>query len=285
MPHRLNVNSQAQPKLVEQGDLKIGPGADLCVMAGLCIVEDRDTTLRHAEALKKAVAGLSVQLVFKSSFDKANRSSIHSYRGPGIDVALDIFSAVKAEFGLPIITDVHETSQVNQVAEVADVLQIPAFLCRQTDLLVAAAKTGKIVSVKKGQFLSPGDMSNVVRKIEESGSEKLLLTERGSCFGYNTLINDFRGIPMMRALGYPVVYDATHSVQIPGGMGEKSSGDRTMIPYLARAAVAVGIDGLFFEVHENPAVAKSDADNALPLDAFGPLLRQLLRIREAASQE
>ena len=269
-------------RTVRSGDLAVGPEAPLAIFAGLCIVDDPETTMRHAERLKEAVAGMGVSLIFKCSFDKANRSSISSYRGPGMKAGLDILMQVKQRTGLPIVTDIHEAFQAEAAAEVADVLQIPAFLCRQTDLLVAAARTGRIVKVKKGQFLSPQDMSNVVRKIEESGGERILLTERGSCFGYNNLVNDFRGLVVMRKLGYPVIFDATHSVQIPGGLGEKSSGDRSMIPPLARAAVAVGVDGLFFEVHENPEVAKSDADNAMVLDEFGGLLRRLLAIRSAA---
>ncbi|MEZ6195797.1 MAG: 3-deoxy-8-phosphooctulonate synthase [Planctomycetota bacterium] len=271
-----------EPRLVEDGAIRIGPGADLALFAGLCIVEDEETTLRHARALKEAVRGLPVTLVFKASFDKANRSSLSSHRGNGMEEGLAILAAVKRETGLPIVTDVHETHQCARVAEVADVLQIPAFLCRQTDLLLAAAATGRIVKVKKGQFLAPWDMRNVVRKLEEAGTNRIILTERGASFGYNTLVNDFRALPIMRDLGYPVVFDATHSVQIPGGAGERSGGDRRMIPYLARAAVAVGVDGLFFEVHEDPSVAKSDADNALPLADFGDLIRRLLRVREAA---
>lgn len=269
---------------IRQDNVAIGPAADLAVFAGLCVVEDEATTLRHARALKDAVAGLPVGLVFKCSFDKANRSSIHSWRGPGMTEGLRILETVKRELGLPILTDVHECHQVEAAAEVADVIQIPAFLCRQTDLLVAAARTGRIVNVKKGQFLSPYDMKNVVKKLEEADAKGITLTERGSSFGYNNLVNDFRGLVIMRSFGYPVVFDATHSVQVPGGHGERSSGDRKMIPPLARAATAVGIDGLFFEVHENPAVAKSDADNALPLSEFGPLLKKLLAIRAAAGE-
>ncbi len=269
-------------RTIRSEKISIGPEAPLAVLAGLCIVEDEATTLRHAAALKDAVTDLEVGLVFKASFDKANRSALSSYRGPGMEEGLRILAAVKEEFDLPIVTDIHEAWQAEAAAEVADVIQIPAFLCRQTDLLIAAARTGRIVNVKKGQFLSPHDMANVVTKIEESGNEKISLTERGSAFGYNALINDFKGIPTMRALGVPVIFDATHSVQIPGGHGKSSSGDRTMIPPLARAAVAVGVDGLFFEVHEDPQRAKSDADNALPLREFGPLLRRLLAIRTAA---
>jgi len=273
-----------EPRTISGNGLEIGPQADLTVIAGLCIVEDFETTLRHAVALREAVTGLPVTLVFKSSFDKANRSSMGSFRGPGMEEGLDILSRVKSETGLPLLTDIHETSQAAAIGEVADMIQIPAFLCRQTDLLTAAAGTGRIVNVKKGQFLSPHDMKNIITKLEESGTDKIVLTERGTSFGYNTLVNDFRGLPIMRSFGYPVVFDATHSVQVPGGHGSKSGGDRTMIPPLARAAVAVGVDGLFFEVHEDPSVAKSDADNALHLEHFGSLLRDLIRIREAAME-
>jgi 2-dehydro-3-deoxyphosphooctonate aldolase (KDO 8-P synthase) len=270
---------------VRHGKVAIGPDANLTVIAGLCVVEDEETTMRHARALQDAVRGLPVSLVFKASFDKANRTSVKSYRGPGMREGLRILGRVKETLGLPILTDVHECFQVEAAAEVADVLQIPAFLCRQTDLIAAAAQTGRIVNVKKGQFLAPQDMQNVITKVLEMGSELVTLTERGTSFGYHNLVNDFRGLVVMRAFGYPVIFDATHSVQIPGGAGEKSSGDRRMIPPLARAAVAVGIDGLFFEVHEDPAKAKSDADNALPLADFARLLKNLLAIRAAAGQD
>lgn len=268
---------------VEVDDLAIGPGAELCVLAGLCIVDDQETTLRHARALKAACAELPVNLIFKASFDKANRSSIDSYRGPGMKEGLAILHAVRSETGLPIVTDIHESHQAEEVAEVADIIQIPAFLCRQTDLLVAAARTGRIINVKKGQFLSPHDMKWVIKKLESAGTNRITLTERGVSFGYNTLVNDFRALPVLRGHGYPVIFDATHSVQMPGAHGHSSSGDRTMIAPLARAAVAVGVDGLFFEVHEDPSKAKSDADNALPLEQFEPLLKNLLAIRAAAA--
>jgi 2-dehydro-3-deoxyphosphooctonate aldolase (KDO 8-P synthase) len=231
--------------------------------------------------LKEDLAGLPVTFVFKASFDKANRSSIKSFRGFGMEEGLRILRTVKDRLGLPILTDVHEPDQCARVAEVADVLQIPAFLCRQTDLLVAAAKTGRIVNVKKGQFLAPWDVKPLLEKLREAGSERVTLTERGTSFGYNTLVNDFRGIPLMRSYGTPVIFDATHSVQQPGGLGDKTGGDRRMIPYLARAAASCGVDGFFFEVHEDPSRAKSDAANALPLRELAPLVKQLLRIRAA----
>ena len=272
------------PTTIRTDALTIGPDAPLCIMAGLCIVDDFETTLRHARSLAEQVEGLAVRLVFKSSFDKANRTAITSYRGPGMKEALDILHRVKSETGLPLLTDVHETWQVEQAAEVVDVIQIPAFLCRQTDLLVEAARSGRLVNVKKGQFVSPNDMQHVVTKLEDAGTRAIALTERGTCFGYNTLVNDFRGLPTMRALGYPVIFDATHSVQMPSAAGGKSTGDRSMIPHLARAAAAVGVDGFFFEVHEDPSVAKSDADNALRLEDFGGLVRTILRVTEAVKE-
>ena len=275
-------DSQPTPDPVTDGTLSIGPGHPLFVTAGLCIVEDETTTLRHAEALKAATSDLPVTFVFKSSFDKANRSSLKSYRGPGMEEGLRILGKVKSELQLPILTDVHETSQCATAASVADVLQIPAFLCRQTDLLLAAGATGRIVNVKKGQFMAPQDVRPMINKLREAGHDKITVTERGVSFGYNTLVNDFRALPAIRGMDVPVIFDATHSVQQPGGHGHRSGGDRTMVPPLARAAAAVGVDGFFFEVHEDPSVAKSDADNALSLRDFRPLLETLLRIRIAA---
>jgi 2-dehydro-3-deoxyphosphooctonate aldolase (KDO 8-P synthase) len=271
------------PSAVDSGPVSIGEGRPLFVAAGLCIVEPTADTLRQAAALKKDLAGLPVGFVFKASYDKANRSSIKSFRGFGMKEGLAILAEVKRTLGLPILTDVHEPDHCGPVAEVADVLQIPAFLCRQTDLLVAAAKTGRVVNVKKGQFLAPWDVKPLIEKVREAGNDKVVLTERGSSFGYNTLVNDFRALPLMRSYGVPVVFDATHSVQQPGGLGDKTGGDRRMIPYLARAAAAVGVDGLFFEVHEDPSRAKSDAANALPLHDLRPLLEEVLRIRAALS--
>jgi 2-dehydro-3-deoxyphosphooctonate aldolase (KDO 8-P synthase) len=268
--------------VVSDGTIKVGGGLPYLIIAGLCIVEDEATTLRHAEALQSASADLPVTLVFKASFDKANRSSISSFRGPGMAEGLRILQKVKDTLGLPILTDVHETWQCTEAAAVADILQIPAFLCRQTDLLLAAAATGRMLNVKKGQFLAPEDVRPLLSKLKESGCDRVTITERGVSFGYNTLVNDFRALPTIRRLGAPVIFDATHSVQRPGGHGNRSGGDRTMVPFLAKAAAAVGADGFFFEVHENVAVAKSDADNALPLDDFRPLLRKLLEIRAVA---
>jgi len=274
------MNPEVKP--VVDARVAIGPGHPLFITAGLCIVEEEDATLRQAEALKKQVDGLPISFVFKSSFDKANRSSLKSYRGPGMDEGLAILQKVRDNLDLPILTDVHETCQCAAAAEVADVLQIPAFLCRQTDLLLAAAATNRVVNVKKGQFLAPWDMKPAIGKLRDAGCDKITLTERGASFGYNTLVNDFRALPTMRALGVPVIFDATHSVQQPGGHGERSGGDRTMVPYLARGAAAVGVDGFFFEVHEEPSRARSDADNALLLTDLRALLESLLAVREAA---
>ena len=268
------------PDPVSDGRIGIGPGHPLLLIAGLCIVEGEEATLRQAAALQRDLAGLPLTFVFKASFDKANRSSISSHRGPGMTEGLRILAKVKSELGLPILTDVHEPQQCAAAAEVADILQIPAFLCRQTDLLVAAARTGRIINVKKGQFLAPWDIVPLLQKVRDAGNPKVTITERGASFGYNTLVNDFRALPQMRALGVPVVFDATHSVQQPGGHGSHSGGDRNMVPPLARAAAAVGVDGLFFEVHEDPSRALSDKDNALRLADLRPLVQDLLAIRK-----
>lgn len=251
----------------------------LLVLAGPCVVESPEFTLRMAGIVKEICDARDVDLVFKASYDKANRSSVASVRGPGMDEGLAILATVRAELGLPVVTDIHESHQAAAAAAVCDVLQIPAFLCRQTDLLLAAAATGKTVNVKKGQFLSPPEMGNVVRKLEEGGAERILLTERGTSFGYNDLVVDFRGLPQLRALGHPVVFDATHSVQQPGGLGTSSGGQRQYVPYLARAAAAVGIDGLFVEVHENPDAAPSDGPNMLRPEEFERLLDEVIAVR------
>lgn len=274
------MSADFQP--VVHNRIAIGPGQPLFVTAGLCIVEEEAATLRQAEALKKQVEGLPIGFCFKSSYDKANRSSLSSYRGPGMDEGLRILQKVRDELDLPILTDVHEPSHCSVAAEVAEILQIPAFLCRQTDLLLAAARTDCVVNVKKGQFLAPSDVKPLLGKIREAACERITVTERGASFGYNTLVNDFRALPYLRSLGVPVIFDATHSVQQPGGHGERSGGDRTMVPYLARAAAAVGVDGFFFEVHEEPSRARSDADNALVLTDLRPLLETLLEVRAAA---
>jgi 2-dehydro-3-deoxyphosphooctonate aldolase (KDO 8-P synthase) len=260
--------------------LFVGEDCPLALIAGPCVIESRDFTLKMADEIRQVCDRLQIPFVFKSSFDKANRTSTSSFRGHTIDEGLEILQQVKEKIGVPVLTDIHESNQAAIVAEVVDVLQIPAFLCRQTDLLLAAAATGRVVNVKKGQFLAPWDMKNVVHKLEVGGAKNILLTERGTSFGYNTLVVDFRALPQMRDLGYPVVFDATHSVQMPGGQGDKSGGQRQFVPYLASAAIAVGIDALFLEVHENPEVALSDGPNMVPLAQLEPLLRQLLAIRQ-----
>ena len=261
-----------------------GPGHPLLVLAGPCVVEKRDFMLRVAETVRDICDRHGVGLVFKSSYDKANRSSGNTARGPGMDEGLATLAAVKESFGVPVVTDIHEIRQAAPAAEVADVLQIPAFLSRQTDLLVAAAETGRTVNVKKGQFLSPPEMGNVVAKLEGAGSDRILLTERGTTFGYNNLIVDFRGLPQLAAFGYPVVFDATHSVQLPGGLGGASGGQREYVAHLARAAAAVGIDGLFVEVHPDPDAAPSDGPNQVTPEAFDRLLTEVLAVREALGE-
>jgi 2-dehydro-3-deoxyphosphooctonate aldolase (KDO 8-P synthase) len=265
----------APNKAVRIGGVTLANDAPLAVFAGPCAMESRDHALEMASALKETAARLGVGLIFKTSYDKANRTSLSSGRGVGLDKALAVFAEVRERLGLPIVTDVHAAEQCAPVAEVVDVLQIPAFLCRQTDLLVAAAKTGKVVKVKKGQFLAPWDMKNVVGKVLGAGNPNILLTERGVSFGYNALVSDMRALPIMAETGCPVVFDATHSVQQPGGQGGTTGGERRFVPVLARAAVAVGVAGVFIETHEAPDRAPSDGPNMVPLAEFEGLLRQL----------
>lgn len=265
-------------------NLHIGDGQPLALIGGPCVIESEDFTLKMADEIKQICDRLSISFIFKSSFDKANRTSINSFRGHAIDDGLEILQKVKDKIGVPVLTDIHESAQAAIAAEVVDVLQIPAFLCRQTDLLVAAAETGRAVNVKKGQFLAPWDMKNVVRKLETSGARNILLTERGTSFGYNALVVDYRSLPQMRAFGYPIVFDATHSVQMPGGQGDKSGGQRHFVPTLARAAAAVGIDALFMEVHEDPDNAPSDGPNMIPLEQLEAVLQPILQIRAAVAQ-
>jgi 2-dehydro-3-deoxyphosphooctonate aldolase (KDO 8-P synthase) len=260
-------------KRVRVGNIEIGAGRPLAVIAGPCVIESRESALKHASLLKEAADRVGVPYIFKSSYDKANRSSVDSYRGPGLGKGLEILADVKQKTGVPILTDVHEREQVASVSEVADVLQIPAFLCRQTDFVVAVAQSGKVVNVKKGQFLAPWDIGNIVDKILSANNDQILLTERGASFGYNNLVSDMRSLVVMRELGYPVVFDATHSLQLPGGLGKASGGERKYIGPLARAAVAVGVDALFMEVHQNPEEALSDGPNSLPLGEFEGVLR------------
>ena len=263
---------------VTVGNVEIGNARKLSIIAGPCQLESRAHAFDMAGALKEACAKLGVGLVYKTSFDKANRTSGSSTRGIGLEKALPIFNDIRQNFGLPVLTDVHERDQCAPVAQAVDILQIPAFLSRQTDLLVAAAHTGKVVNVKKGQFLAPWDMKNVIAKITGAGNPNVLVTERGASFGYNTLVSDMRALPIMAGFGAPVVFDATHSVQQPGGMGASSGGDREMVPYLARAAVAVGVACVFMEVHQDPDHAPSDGPNMVKLKDFPSLLEQLVAI-------
>jgi 2-dehydro-3-deoxyphosphooctonate aldolase (KDO 8-P synthase) len=265
-------------KSVKVGDIEIGAGRPVAVIAGPCVIESRESALKHATLLKEAADRIGVPYIFKSSYDKANRSSADSYRGPGLEKGLEILAEVKKRTGVAILTDVHERGQVASVGQIADVLQIPAFLCRQTDFVVAVAQAGKVVNVKKGQFLAPWDIANIVDKIVSTGNKQILLTERGVSFGYNNLISDMRSLVVMRELGYPVVFDATHSLQLPGGLGKASGGERKYIGPLARAGVAAGIDALFMEVHEDPDRALSDGPNSLPLGDFEKLIRVVKEI-------
>jgi 2-dehydro-3-deoxyphosphooctonate aldolase (KDO 8-P synthase) len=263
---------------VAVGGLTVANDAPIVVFAGPCQMESRAHALETAGALKEIAGRIGIGLIYKSSFDKANRTSLSGKRGIGLSAAIEVFAEIRDTLGLPIVTDVHEKEQCAAVAPVVDVLQIPAFLCRQTDLLVAAAETGRVIKVKKGQFLAPWDMKNVVAKITGSGNPNVLLTERGTSFGYNTLVVDMRALPQMAETGAPVIFDATHAVQQPGGLGGSSGGDRRFVPVLARAAVAVGVAGLFIETHEAPDTAPSDGPNMLPLDAFEPLMRELVAL-------
>jgi 2-dehydro-3-deoxyphosphooctonate aldolase (KDO 8-P synthase) len=256
-------------------------GRRFVLIAGPCVIENEKLCLDVAEALRKACAKLGVTYVFKASFDKANRTSARSFRGPGLKDGLKTLDKVRSEVGVPVLTDVHTESQAGAAGEVVDILQIPAFLCRQTDLIEAAVLTGKIVNLKKGQFLSPPEMGQVLKKAVEAGGTKLLVTERGTTFGYNNLVADMRSIPILRRFGFPVIFDATHSAQLPGGGGDKSGGQRQFAPVLARAAVAAGASGVFIETHPDPDRALSDGPNTVPLAEMGPLLNTLLRVREA----
>ena len=266
-------------------DIKVGNvifGKDnLGIIAGPCVIENRDHSLEMSYAIKEVSEDVGIPIIFKSSFDKANRTSIKSFRGPGIQEGMRILSDVKTETGLKVLTDIHSPDQAGLVSDVVDIIQIPAFLSRQTDLLIAAAKTGKPINIKKGQFLAPWDVEHIVKKVEESGSQNILLTDRGTQFGYNNLVADMRAIPLMKQFGYPVIFDATHSAQLPGGSGGHSSGMRDMIPTLARAAVAAGCNGVFMEVHNNVDQAKSDAATQWPLDKLATLLIELKKIHNS----
>ncbi len=270
-----------QRRILIQEGIAIGSGAPLALIAGPCVVETAETTQEIAAFLKELTQRLGMPFIFKASFDKANRSSIDSFRGPGMREGLEILRHIKTTLNVCILSDVHRISQIEPCSVVLDILQIPAFLCRQTDLITAAAATGKPLNIKKGQFLAPADMANVVKKAASSGNSRILITERGSAFGYNNLVVDFRGIPIMKETGYPVIFDATHSVQLPGGEGTRSGGERKFAPVLAKAAVAAGADGIFMEVHPNPDQALCDGPNSLPLEALEGLLLELKGIRKA----
>ena len=263
---------------VKCSNFEIANNNPFTLIAGPCQLESEDHALKISNELKKITNELGINLIYKTSFDKANRTSLKGKRGLGLDKSLPIFDKIRNEVGVPVLTDVHTAEQCSIVAKHVDVLQIPAFLCRQTDLLIAAAKTGKIINVKKGQFLAPWDMANVIKKIEDSGNRNILITERGASFGYNTLVSDMRALPIMSKFGFPIVFDATHSVQQPGGMGEKSGGQREFVPYLARAAIAVGIGAIFMETHEDPDNAPSDGPNMVPLKEVKTLLKKLTEI-------
>lgn len=260
--------------------VRIGGQNPLALLAGPCVIENSEYTLRIAEKLKEITSNLGIPLIFKASYDKANRTSVNSFRGPGLIKGLEVLQTVKEKLKIPVLSDVHETHQVELAKEVLDVIQIPAFLCRQTDLILAAAESGRAVNIKKGQFLAPWDVEHIIKKIESTGNQKVLLTERGISFGYNNLVVDMKSIPIMQKFGYPVVFDATHSVQLPGGAGANSGGQREFIPHLARAAVAVGCEALFMEVHPDPARALSDAATSFKLAELPELLRQLIEIHK-----
>ncbi len=263
---------------VKCSNFDIANNKPFTLIAGPCQLENEEHAVKISTELKKITSELGINLIYKTSFDKANRTSLKGKRGLGLEKSLPIFDKIRNDIGLPVLTDVHTAEQCSIVASHVDILQIPAFLCRQTDLLIAAAKTGKIINVKKGQFLAPWDMANVVKKIEDSGNKNILITERGASFGYNTLVSDMRALPIMSKFGYPIVFDATHSVQQPGGMGEKSGGQREFVPYLARAAIAVGVGAIFMETHENPDNAPSDGPNMVPLNQVKNLLKKLSEI-------
>jgi 2-dehydro-3-deoxyphosphooctonate aldolase (KDO 8-P synthase) len=269
---------------VRVADVCVGGGRPFVFIGGPCVIESRDSALRHAEALRTATARAGVPFIYKSSFDKANRTSISSFRGPGLEAGLKILAEVRREIGVPVVTDVHEPQQVEAVAEVVDLLQTPAFLCRQTDFLLAVARPGKPVNIKKGQFLAPWDVGPMLEKVASTGNRNLMITERGASFGYNNLISDMRALPIMAEFGYPVVFDAGHSVQLPGGQGSSSGGQRHFIRPLARAAVAVGVDAIFLETHEDPERAMSDGPNSYRLAELPALLQELERIDAIAKE-
>jgi 2-dehydro-3-deoxyphosphooctonate aldolase (KDO 8-P synthase) len=282
MMKREKKSSAEKSVTVNVGSLKVGRGCPFLLIAGPCVIESERSLIRHAVKLKKMTDDLNIPFVFKASYDKANRSSASSYRGPGIKRGLDMLNRLKREVGVMVLSDVHTPEQVEYAAKVLDIIQIPALLCRQTDLIVEAAKTGKVINVKKGQFMAPNDMRHVVDKILRTGNNKILLTERGTSFGYNTLVSDFRSLIVMGKFGFPVVFDATHSIQQPGGLGSSSGGEREYAPALARAAIAVGCDGLFIEVHENPDKALSDGPNMISMSDLKNLLKGLRELSDVS---
>jgi len=279
----MNIVSISRPG--NEAPIQVGPGHPFLLIAGPCVLESEELAREVAAALKEIAERLAISFVFKSSFDKANRTSLDSYRGPGMEEGLRILAGIRQDYNVPVVSDIHETQQVEMTSEVLDVLQIPAFLCRQTDLLVAAARSGKAINLKKGQFVAPWDMANAVNKIRASGNKNLMLCERGFALGYNNLVVDMRALPVMRSMGCPVIFDATHSVQLPGGAGQSSGGQREFIPPLARAAVAAGLDGVFMEVHPRPEKALCDGPNSMPLDRMESLLETLLKIHALVSEE
>ncbi len=272
-------------QLVKVKNFFIGPKQPFCLISGPCVIEDEALAIQTAWALKEIAESCGIHFIYKSSYDKANRSSKNSFRGPGIEKGLEILAKVAAECDVPITTDIHTPEEARMAAEVCDVLQIPAFLCRQTDLIVAAAETGRVINVKKGQFMAPWDMGNVVEKILSCGNKNIILTDRGTTFGYNNLVSDMRSIPIMQKFGFPVCFDASHSVQLPGGHGESSSGQREFIPTLSKAAVAAGIHCLFLEAHPNPSMAKSDKDSVYPIHELKALIEQLVRIYQVVQED
>ncbi len=267
-----------ETKEIKIGNLRVGGENPIFLIAGPCVVENEKIPLYTAEEIKKICERFGIPFIFKSSYDKANRSSLKSFRGPGLKKGLEVLKKVKETVRVPILSDVHSEKEVKEIAEIADIIQIPAFLCRQTDLILEASRTGKPINVKKGQFMAPWDMRNVIEKIESTGNKNILLTERGTSFGYNNLVVDMKSFPIMRKFGYPVIFDASHSVQLPGGLGESSGGLREFIPYLARAAVACGCDGIFLEVHPDPDKALCDGPNTFPLKELPVLLEELKKI-------
>jgi 2-dehydro-3-deoxyphosphooctonate aldolase (KDO 8-P synthase) len=265
-------------KQIQLDGMTIGGGAPFVLIAGPCVIENEQKTAEIAVYLKELTDRLHVPLIFKASYDKANRTSLHSYRGPGLQQGLRILDKIRKSLSIPILTDVHRFEDIEPVSQVADILQVPAFLCRQTDFVMEAARFARIINIKKGQFLAPGDVQHIIQKVRAAQNENIMMTERGTSFGYNNLVTDYRSIPIMRAMGYPVIFDATHSVQLPGGQGSASGGQREMVAYLARAAVAVGIDGLFMEVHPDPDFALCDGPNSLSLDSLDQMLQVLIKI-------